>query len=279
MKKLVLIIVFFLFASSNSQAIPIGGILKYFKGIFKEADQAIDAGGKAIRQSDNVNQNMTMEGMTKVTAENVNISNINKFSSKIDLQTLHKSNSNELGKFHRIDNLSDIFEFDDFTNDDVFSDFVLIRWVGYVLRTANYYRRDYNNKKNAEKRIVLQCIHSDNIFTITIDTIDNKTKIGYLSYHVNKNNNISFTRQRLHVLGDTKDYLLLSIKKEANKNFPTNYFIIYSDQRFEALFYPQGTETPAMVKTRIKKNSVKYHDNKCYRNFLDKGTLAKIEME
>ena len=63
MKKLVLIIVFFLFASSNSQAIPIGGILKYFKGIFKEADQAIDAGGKAIRQSDNVNQNMTMESL------------------------------------------------------------------------------------------------------------------------------------------------------------------------------------------------------------------------
>jgi len=289
MRKSLLTLIIFISLTSNSQAIPVGGIAKALKGLVseiesifsfgkkavKEVDQSTDLGKNAVKQSEEANKVVGSDELMRIAGDNTNLASINKFSSKINLQTLHKSNSNELGRFHKLDDLSNLFEFDDFTKDDEFSAYVLVRWVGYVLRTSNYYRRANTNNKNDEKRVVLQCVHFNDIFTFTIDTINKSTKLAYLSYHTNNNNNsVLINKQRLHVLGDTKDYLLLSIKKETNKNYPTHYFIIHSDQRFESYNYRQGTESPDLVKTRIKKNSKKNYNNKCYRNFLDQGTLA-----
>lgn len=288
MRKLILTCIIFFSLSTSSQAIPIGGIVKFFKNIaseienifnfgkkaIKETDQSIDLGKNTAKQGDEANQVFVSDELVRLGNDNANLTSINKFSSNINFQTLHKSNSNELGKFHRIEKISDVLEFDDFSKDDEFSAYVLARWVGYVLRTSNYYRRQMNNQDN-EKRIVLQCANLNSVFTFTIDEINKGTKVAYLSYHINKKNiGTILERQKLHVLGDTNDYLLLSIKKEGNKKFPTHYFVIYSDQRFEDYYYYQGTESPALVKNRIIKNSQKNYNNKCYRNFLDEGTFA-----
>lgn len=287
MRKLILTLIVFFSLSTSSHAIPVNGIIKFFKEIIseidtifnvgkkavKESDQSIDLGKNAVKQGDEANQVVVSDELIRLSSDNTNLASINKFSSNIDLQTLHKSSSNENAKFHQLDKVSDAFEFDDFTKEDEFSNYVLLRWVGYVLRTSNYYRREISNNQNNEKRIILQCTNQNSVFTFTIDEINRGTKIAYLSYHVNKNNEPLINKQKLHVLGDTKDYLLLSVKKEVNKKFPTHYFIIHSDQRFENHFYPQGTESPALIKTRINKKA-KNFNNKCYRNFLNEGTIA-----
>lgn len=288
MRQLILTCIIIFSLSTNSHAVPVSGIAKFFKVIaseidsifnvgkkaVKDADQTVDIGKNTVKQSDEANIAVVSDEVTRSAIDSGNIASINKFSSNINLQTLHKSNSNQIGKIHRLDDLSEVFQFDDFTQDDEFANYVLVRWVGHVLRTINYLNKQNTNTKLNEKRIILQCIHEQQIFTFTIDEISKNTKIAYLSYQINKNKGRVIDKQKLHVLDDTTDHLLLSVKKQKNKNFPTDYFIIYADQRFEHLFYRHGITSPELIKIKINSGAKKNYNNKCYRNILNQGPVV-----
>lgn len=288
MRRFILTCIIFFSLSNSSQAVPVSGIAKFFKALaseidsifniskkaVKDADQTVGIGKNTVKQSDEANLAAVSDEVTRSAIDSGNIASINKFSSNINLQTLHKSNSKQIGKIHRLDDLSEAFQFDDFTQDDEFATYVLARWVGHVLRTVNYSNKQNANSKLNEKRIIVQCIHEQQIFTFTIDEINKNTKIAYLSYQVNKNKGRVIDKQKLHVLDDTTNHLLLSVKRQKNKNFPTDYFIIYADQRFEHFFYRHGTTSPELVKTKINSTVKKNYNNKCYRNVLNQGLVA-----
>ena len=269
--SLLMVIIF----TANVQAIPVGGIVKIFKGLGKGTN-LIKPGSKIATPG--VGDDILKRINKSEVSTDLNSSNLlNKNSSHDDILSAH--GVRKLGKVvdgkDVVEMASDNLIGDN--NDGVINTIRVVWWSGRVFRTSDAF-----NKPQLDERLIIECQTDSDVFTFTAllsneinNSLEKKVKNWFLlSQHfpnaqVNKDgsilikkgsyNKVSMTKQELLVLEDNDNYIIFSNKIAKDQQYPTNYFIISSNARFVHETNINGIESPEYIKNtandKIKKSN------------------------
>ena len=269
--SLLMVIIF----TANVHAIPVGGIVKIFKGLGKGTN-LIKPGSKIATPG--VGDDILKRINKSEVSTDLNSSNLlNKNSSHDDILSAH--GVRKLGKVvdgkDVVEIASDNLIGDN--NDGVINTIRVVWWSGRVFRTSDAF-----NKPQLDERLIIECQTDSDVFTFTAllsseinNSLEKKVKNWFLlSQHfpnaqVNKDgsilikkgsyNKVSMTKQELLVLEDNDNYIIFSNKIAKDQQYPTNYFIISSNARFVHETNINGIESPEYIKNtandKIKKSN------------------------
>ena len=269
--SLLMVIIF----TANVHAIPVGGIVKIFKGLGKGTN-LIKPGSKIATPG--VGDDILKRINKSEVSTDLNSSNLlNKNSSHDDILSAH--GVRKLGKVvdgkDVVEMASDNLIGDN--NDGVINTIRVVWWSGRVFRTSDAF-----NKPQLDERLIIECQTDSDVFTFTAllsseinNSLEKKVKNWFLlSQHfpnaqVNKDgsilikkgsyNKVSMTKQELLVLEDNDNYIIFSNKIAKDQQYPTNYFIISSNARFVHETNINGIESPEYIKNtandKIKKSN------------------------
>ena len=269
--SLLMVIIF----TANVQAIPVGGIVKIFKGLGKGTN-LIKPGSKIATPG--VGDDILKRINKSEVSTDLNSSNLlNKNSSHDDILSAH--GVRKLGKVvdgkDVVEMASDNLIGDN--NDGVINTIRVVWWSGRVFRTSDAF-----NKPQLDERLIIECQTDSDVFTFTAllsneinNSLEKKVKNWFLlSQHfpnaqVNKDgsilikkgsyNKVTMTKQELLVLEDNDNYIIFSNKIAKDQQYPTNYFIISSNARFVHETNINGIESPEYIKNtandKIKKSN------------------------
>jgi len=269
--SLLMVIIF----TANVQAIPVGGIVKIFKGLGKGTN-LIKPGSKIATPG--VGDDILKRINKSEVSTDLNSSNLlNKNSSHDDILSAHG-----VRKLEKVVDGKDVVEIasDNLigdNNDGVINTIRVVWWSGRVFRTSDAF-----NKPQLDERLIIECQTDSDVFTFTAllsneinNSLEKKVKNWFLlSQHfpnaqVNKDgsilikkgsyNKVSMTKQELLVLEDNDNYIIFSNKIAKDQQYPTNYFIISSNARFVHETNINGIESPEYIKNtandKIKKSN------------------------
>ena len=269
--SLLMVIIF----TANVQAIPVGGIVKIFKGLGKGTN-LIKPGSKIATPG--VGDDILKRINKSEVSTDLNSSNLlNKNSSHDDILSAHG-----VRKLEKVVDGKDVVEIasDNLigdNNDGVINTIRVVWWSGRVFRTSDAF-----NKPQLDERLIIECQTDSDVFTFTAllsneinNSLEKKAKNWFLlSQHfpnaqVNKDgsilikkgsyNKVSMTKQELLVLEDNDNYIIFSNKIAKDQQYPTNYFIISSNARFVHETNINGIESPEYIKNtandKIKKSN------------------------
>ena len=263
--RLCLVIIIFSLGTVNSNAVPVSGITKMFKGfgkIFKKgADEIPEAGSKIddiknINKSDDFTINTETENMfndLERLSTNKNLSSEIKNTNYDEILNIHgvkfgKKVSDLVDKTG-VD-VNDLDPSNFFEDDSAINTFRIFWWFGRVFRYSTNY-----NKPN-DDRMVINCKTNKNEFLFTA-LLDKKKK--WLLLSGNKKNlqkgiySPNIKRQELYVLVDNDQYIIFSTKSVKDKIYPLNYFIISSDGKFVHEINLYGTNSPEYLMANADK--------------------------
>ena len=248
----------------KAQAVPVGGILKFFKGLGK--------GTKLIKPGSKI----ATPGLGDDVLKRINKSEI---SSDLNTNTLLNKNSSKdeilnahgIRKLDKVVDGKDVVEIAgedllDDNKDSLINTFRVAWWTGRVFRLSDKF-----NKPELDERLIIECQTDNDVFTFTAllsreigNSSDKKIKNWFLlsrhfsnaqlkddgSILIKKDSYYqpSMDKQELLILEDNDDYIVFSNKISTGKKFPTKYFIISSNAKF--IYYPNvhGTESPEYIK-------------------------------
>jgi len=269
--SLLMVIIF----TANVHAIPVGGIVKIFKGLGKGTN-LIKPGSKIATPG--VGDDILKRINKSEVSTDLNSSNLlNKNSSHDDILSAHG-----VRKLEKVVDGKDVVEIasDNLigdNNDGVINTIRVVWWSGRVFRTSDAF-----NKPQLDERLIIECQTDSDVFTFTAllsneinNSLEKKAKNWFLlSQHfpnaqVNKDgsilikkgsyNKVSMTKQELLVLEDNDNYIIFSNKIAKDQQYPTNYFIISSNARFVHETNINGIESPEYIKNtandKIKKSN------------------------
>ena len=269
--SLLMVIIF----TANVQAIPVGGIVKIFKGLGKGTN-LIKPGSKIATPG--VGDDILKRINKSEVSTDLNSSNLlNKNSSHDDILSAHG-----VRKLEKVVDGKDVVEIasDNLigdNNDGVINTIRVVWWSGRVFRTSDAF-----NKPQLDERLIIECQTDSDVFTFTAllsneinNSLEKKAKNWFLlSQHfpnaqVNKDgsilikkgsyNKVTMTKQELLVLEDNDNYIIFSNKIAKDQQYPTNYFIISSNARFVHETNINGIESPEYIKNtandKIKKSN------------------------
>ena len=269
--SLLMVIIF----TANVHAIPVGGIVKIFKGLGKGTN-LIKPGSKIATPG--VGDDILKRINKSEVSTDLNSSNLlNKNSSHDDILSAHG-----VRKLEKVVDGKDVVEIasDNLigdNNDGVINTIRVVWWSGRVFRTSDAF-----NKPQLDERLIIECQTDSDVFTFTAllsseinNSLEKKVKNWFLlSQHfpnaqVNKDgsilikkgsyNKVSMTKQELLVLEDNDNYIIFSNKIAKDQQYPTNYFIISSNARFVHETNINGIESPEYIKNtandKIKKSN------------------------
>jgi len=254
--------------TANVHAIPVGGIVKIFKGLGKGTN-LIKPGSKIATPG--VGDDILKRINKSEVSTDLNSSNLlNKNSSHDDILSAH--GVRKLGKVvdgkDVVEMASDNLIGDN--NDGVINTIRVVWWSGRVFRTSDAF-----NKPQLDERLIIECQTDSDVFTFTAllsneinNSLEKKAKNWFLlSQHfpnaqVNKDgsilikkgsyNKVSMAKQELLVLEDNEKYIIFSNKITKDHKYPTNYFIISSNTKFVHETNMYGTESPEYIKNTAK---------------------------
>ena len=262
--SLLMVIIF----TANVQAIPVGGIVKIFKGLGKGTN-LIKPGSKIATPG--VGDDILKRINKSEVSTDLNSSNLlNKNSSHDDILSAHG-----VRKLEKVVDGKDVVEMasDNLigdNNDGVINTIRVVWWSGRVFRTSDTF-----NKPQLDERLIIECQSDRDVFTFTAllsseinNSLEKKVKNWFLlSQHfpnaqVNKDgsiiiekgsyNKVSMSKQELLILEDNDDYIIFSNKITKDHKYPTNYFIISSNAKFVHETNMNGIESPEYIKNTAK---------------------------
>jgi len=253
----------------KAQAVPVGGIVKFFKGLGK--------GTKLIKPGSKI----ATPGLGDDFLKRIKKSEI---SGDLNSNTLLSKNSSHddilnshgIRKIEKVVDGKDVVEaagenlLGDNNNDGVINTIRVAWWTGRVFRVSNAF-----NKPQLDERLIIECQTDNDVFTFTallsnvVDgSIEQKAKNWFLlSRHFpnsqikndgtilmkeSSSNEAPMPKQELLVLEDNDDYIIISNKVTADKKYPTKYFIISGDKKFVYNSNVHGTESPEYMKNTAK---------------------------
>jgi len=252
-----LVLIFTFNSQNTSFAVPVGGIVKSFKGLGKIFNKNIDEVPDLTKNADELSNTKNIDNGINNSSNSIDNSSISQTSDQLSsfdinqVLTIKKSEIIDVLNDHglnNVNNLIDSINIDDFfkSNNEDIDIFRIIFWTGRVFRVSNIF-----NKPKQEDRLVINCNTDINTFYFTAilekkkkwlllsnNTIDTK-KLGYYSP--------SLKRQNLYVLQDIESYIIFSTQTIEGKKFPNNYFIISKNGTFVHEKNTNGTESPNII--------------------------------
>lgn len=238
-------------------AVPVGGILKSFKGIekiFKKgSDELPDLSKKIdeLKNSKNIDEsniestNILNDVSNSQSSDQISLLGANKISK------LKKSKIEDVLNDHGLNNVDQIIDsvdIEDFfdNKEESISAFRIIFWLGRIFRVGDIF-----NTPKTEDRLVIRCNTDKDEFYFTA-ILEKKKKWLLLSGNFISNQELNkkiseIKKQNLYVLIDNDEYIIFSTQTENDKKFPSHYFIISKNGYFVHEKNIYGTESPNYI--------------------------------
>lgn len=240
------LLIYFLSITFNANAVPVGGVMKLFKGagkvLKKGSDEIPDLGKKfedlkdgkfktTDKIDDTLRSSSEVDNAASVKYGDDTISEIEKLSDE-DLLEAH-----DVKKLKDLDTVLDIVQNVDsaknITETAAIIPFLERPWEGKVFKNSVFFNKPKIKDKD---RILIRCKTSKEDFYFTALFDQNMKNYLLLSGNfVNKNNSLNknkMDRQELLVLDDLENYLFFSNKPVTLPTYPKKYFIISKNAKF-----------------------------------------------
>ena len=283
-KFIFLMLIMMLSVHVPSQSFAKGGLIKsiinFFKGggddLIKTGDDAVKGVSKTKEEIfDGIKSRASSETVSTSSAEARIAENVGIDQHSVNFTSLKNTPrgryiKNLKDKFKGGDEIADVGELFDIdlnaSNDksnsnNKFYSFVIFNWVGKIYK-SNYFSKPEENK------ILLVCDTKNDLFYISL-LMEQEPKRAFLQEHIRNDNNNrrKIKPQELVVLEDTEEIKIMSTQPEQGKEWPSNYFTIYSNQGFE---YDYSSLNVDLIKN--KANLTKKHKFNCFKA-TEKGLL------
>ena len=238
--KIFFLTIYFLSIAYNTNAVPVGGVMKLFKGagkVLKKGSDEIPELGKKFEDlkdgkfkttdkiDDTLRSSSELDNAASIKYGDDTISEIEKLNNEELLET------HDVKKLKDLDTVLDIVQNVDsaknITETAAIIPFLERPWEGRVFKSSIFFNKPNIKDKD---RILINCKTSEEDFYFTALFDQNKKNYLLLSGNfVNKNNDLKknkMDRQELLVLDDLENYLFFSNKPITLPAYPKKYFII-----------------------------------------------------
>ncbi len=244
--KYFFLIVYFLSITFNANAVPVGGIMKFFKGagkVFKKGSDEIpdlskkfeDLKDGKLKRTDKIDDTLRtsseVDSASNIKYNDETVSEIEKLSNE-DLLEAH-----DVKKFKDVDTVLDIVQSIDsgknIAETAAIIPFLERPWEGKVFKNSVFFNNpDIKNKD----RILVRCkTPKEDFYFTALFNQDTKNYLLLSGNFINKNNSLNINkmdRQEMLVLNDSENYLFFSNKPLTLPAYPKKYFVISKNAEF-----------------------------------------------